>query len=270
MTGLHLSRSRPYQKNDNRLVEQKTPRWCGPTWATCAWTPPDSVRPSTPSMISCGCTTTCSTRCSLCGQGGGRREAPPPVGPGPDPLPAIPGQQHPLLGAATEGRRLLCRDEPSTVTGSHLPGDGTAVAAPQGSPATQPKGVGSHPSLTFLNECTTPPPVTFLYELTRKALFNNGYLGMVRQWQELFYETRYKAVPIPGPEYVKLAEAFGIPAVKVTHRREVMPALQQAQSHPGPFLIDFVLQPEENVYPMVPLGASLAETVEDPRTRGER
>ena len=99
------------------------------------------------------------------------------------------------------------------------------------------------------------------------ALFNNGHLGMVRQWQELFYEKHYKAVPIPGPEYVKLAEAFGIPALKVTHRNEVMAALRQAQKEPGPFLIDFVLEPQENVYPMVPTGASLAETIEDPRTR---
>ncbi len=98
------------------------------------------------------------------------------------------------------------------------------------------------------------------------ALFNNGHLGMVRQWQELFYEKHYKAVPIPGPEYVKLADAFGIPALRVTRREEVMASLRQAQAHPGPFLIDFVLEPQENVYPMVPTGASLAETMEDPRT----
>ena len=100
------------------------------------------------------------------------------------------------------------------------------------------------------------------------ALINNGHLGMVRQWQELFYEKHYKAVPIPGPEYVKLADAFGIPALRVTRRDEVMSALRQAQKHQGPFLIDFVVGSQENVYPMVPIGASLAETVEDPRTRG--
>ena len=98
------------------------------------------------------------------------------------------------------------------------------------------------------------------------ALFNNGHLGMVRQWQELFYEKHYKAVPIPGPEYVKLADAFGIPALRVTRREEVMASLRQAQDHPGPFLIDFVLESQQNVYPMVPTGASLAETMEDPRT----
>ena len=98
------------------------------------------------------------------------------------------------------------------------------------------------------------------------ALFNNGHLGMVRQWQELFYEKRYKAVPVPGPDYVKLADAYGIPALRVKHRDEVMRALREAREHPGPFLIDFVLEPQENVYPMVATGASLAETVEDPRT----
>ena len=99
------------------------------------------------------------------------------------------------------------------------------------------------------------------------AIFNNGHLGMVRQWQELFYDKRFKAVPIPGPNFVKLADAFGIPGLRVTHREEVMPALRTAQEHRGPFLIDFVVQPQENVYPMVSPGASLAETIEDPRTR---
>ena len=102
------------------------------------------------------------------------------------------------------------------------------------------------------------------------ALFNNGHLGMVRQWQELFYDEHYKAVPIPGPDYVKLAEAFGIPALKVTQREEVMVALKRAREHQGPFLINFVIEPQQNVYPMVPTGASLAETVEDPRTSGKR
>ena len=99
------------------------------------------------------------------------------------------------------------------------------------------------------------------------ALFNNGHLGMVRQWQELFYDKHYNAVPIPGPDYVKMADAFGMPGTRVTQQDGIMPALRQARSYPGPYLVEFVLEPEENVYPMVPIGASLAETVEDPRTR---
>ena len=100
------------------------------------------------------------------------------------------------------------------------------------------------------------------------ALFNNGHLGMVRQWQELFYDKHYKAVPVPGPDYVKLAESFGIAGTRVDSREEVKGALRRAQQHPGPFLIDFVLEPQQSVYPMVPPGASLAETVEGPRLTG--
>ena len=97
------------------------------------------------------------------------------------------------------------------------------------------------------------------------VIINNGYSGMVRQWQELFYAHHYKAVSISSPDYVKLAEAYGIAAVKVTEKDQVGMALATAESHPGPYIIDFRVSPEENVYPMVPPGASLAETVEDPR-----
>jgi acetolactate synthase-1/2/3 large subunit len=88
---------------------------------------------------------------------------------------------------------------------------------------------------------------------------------MVRQWQELFYDHHYKSVSISSPDYVKLADAYGIPAVKVSAKDDVGMALATAMNHPGPYLIDFEVSPEENVYPMVPPGASLAETVEDPR-----
>ena len=97
------------------------------------------------------------------------------------------------------------------------------------------------------------------------AIINNGYLGMVRQWQELFYEKRYVATPLSGPDFVKVAEAYGIPGLRVKHRGEVVPAIEQAMREPGPFLIDFRVEPEENVYPMVPPGASLAEVLEEPK-----
>ena len=98
------------------------------------------------------------------------------------------------------------------------------------------------------------------------ALFNNGFLGMVRQWQEMFFNNHIKAVPMSGPNYVKLAQAYGIPAVRVSNREEVAPALRQAQDHDGPFLIEFVVDPTTNVFPMVPPGGSLADTLEDPMT----
>ncbi|MDD5189599.1 MAG: biosynthetic-type acetolactate synthase large subunit [Dehalococcoidales bacterium] len=97
------------------------------------------------------------------------------------------------------------------------------------------------------------------------AIMNNGFLGMVRQWQELFHGKRYVATPLWGPDFVKLAEAYGIAAVKVRRKDEVIPAIQQAMSYDGPFLIDFGVEPEENVYPMVPPGASLSQFLEMPR-----
>jgi len=99
------------------------------------------------------------------------------------------------------------------------------------------------------------------------AILDNGYLGMVRQWQELFYEKRYVATPLSGPDFVKVAEAYGIPGLRVQHREEVVPAVEQAMAEPGPFLIDFRVEPEENVYPMVPPGAALVEVLEEPKER---
>ncbi len=97
------------------------------------------------------------------------------------------------------------------------------------------------------------------------AIMNNGYLGMVRQWQELFYEKRYVATPLASPDFVKLAEAFGIPALKVKHKEDVIPAIERAMETDGPFLIDFVVEPEENVYPMVPSGEALSKVLEEPQ-----
>jgi acetolactate synthase-1/2/3 large subunit len=97
------------------------------------------------------------------------------------------------------------------------------------------------------------------------AVMNNGYLGMVRQWQDLFYEKRYVATPLSGPDFVKVADAYGIPGRRVTQREEVMPAIEQAMAYDGPFLIDFMVEPEENVFPMVPPGASNIEFIEQPK-----
>jgi len=97
------------------------------------------------------------------------------------------------------------------------------------------------------------------------AIMNNGYLGMVRQWQDLFYDKRYVATPLAGPDFVKVAEAYRIPGLRVTSREEVTPAIEQAMEHDGPFLIDFMVEPEENVFPMVPPGASNIEFIEQPK-----
>jgi len=97
------------------------------------------------------------------------------------------------------------------------------------------------------------------------AVLNNGYLGMVRQWQELFYGKRYVATPLSCPDFVKIAEAYSLPGLRVTHKEEVVPAIEQAIKHDGPFLIDFMIEPEENVFPMVPPGAAISEFIEGPK-----
>jgi acetolactate synthase-1/2/3 large subunit len=96
------------------------------------------------------------------------------------------------------------------------------------------------------------------------AIINNGFLGMVRQWQELFYKKRYVATPLSNPDFVKVAEAYGIPGIRVTDKKLVASAIQKAMDYKGPFLIDFVVEPEENIYPMVAPGCTLAEIIEAP------
>jgi acetolactate synthase-1/2/3 large subunit len=96
------------------------------------------------------------------------------------------------------------------------------------------------------------------------AIINNGYLGMVRQWQEFFYERNYQATPLLNPDFVKLAEAFGIHALKVDHREAVIPAVRAARQHDGPVLIDFRVEQEDTVYPMVPAGADLHRMIRRP------
>ncbi len=97
------------------------------------------------------------------------------------------------------------------------------------------------------------------------AIINNGFLGMVRQWQQIFYEKRYTGTPILSPNFVKLADAYGIAALEVTKPEEVGPALAQANAHDGPFLIDFRVMEEVNVYPMVAPGKAVDELIRRPQ-----
>ena len=94
------------------------------------------------------------------------------------------------------------------------------------------------------------------------AIINNGYLGMVRQWQEIFYQKRYAAVCLEkSPDFVKLAEAFGALGLRAEKTAEVVPAISKALSVPGPVVIDFCVRPEENVYPMVPPNRGIDEMI---------
>jgi acetolactate synthase-1/2/3 large subunit len=96
------------------------------------------------------------------------------------------------------------------------------------------------------------------------AIMNNRFLGMVRQWQEFFFESRYAGTPLIGPDFVKIAEAHGIPARRVSKPDEVLPAIEFARQTTGPVLIDFRVEKEEAVYPMVAAGADLDNMIRRP------
>jgi acetolactate synthase-1/2/3 large subunit len=96
------------------------------------------------------------------------------------------------------------------------------------------------------------------------AVINNGFLGMVRQWQEFFYGRRYAATPLSGPDFVALARAFGIDARAVSARAGVGPAIEAARTLDAPALIDFHVEQEDTVYPMVPAGADLHAMIRRP------
>ena len=96
------------------------------------------------------------------------------------------------------------------------------------------------------------------------AIFNNGFHGMVRQWQEFFYKKSYVATQFFNPDFVKLAEAYSMTGLRVTKRGAVRPTIEEAMQIKGPVLIDFVVEAEENVYPMIPAGTSVNEMLEAP------
>jgi acetolactate synthase-1/2/3 large subunit len=96
------------------------------------------------------------------------------------------------------------------------------------------------------------------------AVVNNGYLGMVRQWQEFFYEKNYQSSPMRSPDFVKLAAAHEIEGQTVRTRAEVLPAVTEARKHKGPYLINFMVEKEDAVYPMIPAGSALHEMIRRP------
>ncbi len=101
------------------------------------------------------------------------------------------------------------------------------------------------------------------------AIINNGFLGMVRQWQEFFFDRRYVATPISSPDYVKIAEAHGLHGQRVTRREEIAPAVARAREAPCTAVIEFCVEGEDSVYPMVPAGANLEEMIRRPPTGGQ-
>jgi acetolactate synthase I/II/III large subunit len=96
------------------------------------------------------------------------------------------------------------------------------------------------------------------------AIINNGYLGMVRQWQEFFYDRRYAATPLRSPDFVKIAEAHGLAGLRVDKRCEVIDAVQRARQETGTTVLEFRVEQEDSVYPMVPAGADLHAMIRRP------
>jgi acetolactate synthase-1/2/3 large subunit len=96
------------------------------------------------------------------------------------------------------------------------------------------------------------------------AIINNGYLGMVRQWQQFFHDRRYSATPMSSPDYVKLADAHGIPGIRVTCRADMADALRHARASAGAVVMDFRVEQEDTVYPMVSPGAALHDMIKRP------
>jgi acetolactate synthase-1/2/3 large subunit len=92
-------------------------------------------------------------------------------------------------------------------------------------------------------------------------ILNNSFLGMVRQWQELFYEKNYVDTPLKNPNFKKIGEAYGIPSFQVKTREETSEVLEKMKNHKGPILCEFIVEKEENVFPMVPAGIDLGGTL---------
>ena len=115
-------------------------------------------------------------------------------------------------------------------------------------------------------QMTMPEMATIVQEKLKVniAIINNGYLGMVRQWQEFFYDRNYESTPLLNPDFVKLAEAFGIRSMAVKQRAEVASSIEAARRHDGPVLIDFQVEQEDSVYPMVAAGADLHQMIRRP------
>ncbi|RMF23306.1 MAG: acetolactate synthase large subunit, partial [Bacteroidetes bacterium] len=93
------------------------------------------------------------------------------------------------------------------------------------------------------------------------VLLDNNYLGMVRQWQQLFFERRYSAVALENPDFVKIAEGFGVPGRSIRRPEELPEAVAEMLAHPGPYLLHVQVEKEDNIFPMVPAGRAVSEIV---------
>ncbi len=101
------------------------------------------------------------------------------------------------------------------------------------------------------------------------VMLNNAFLGMVRQWQQLFHESRYSFTEMENPDFVQVAKAYGIPAARIEHRDELPGAIRTLLDAEGPFFMEVVVAREDNVFPMVPAGAGVADMLLELPSRPE-
>jgi acetolactate synthase-1/2/3 large subunit len=102
----------------------------------------------------------------------------------------------------------------------------------------------------------------FQYKIPVKiVVLNNEFLGMVRQWQQMFFKSRYSFTEMVNPDFVKINEAYGIKAKKVTEREDLTGALEEMMAHDGPYFLEVKVEKEDNVFPMIPTGASVSEII---------
>jgi acetolactate synthase-1/2/3 large subunit len=177
--------------------------------------------------------------------------------------------QHQMWAA----QHYACKEANSFITSGGLGSMGYEVPAAMGAQLGRPDRVvwsvaGDGGFQMTMSELATIVennlPVKF-------ALFNNGNLGMVRQWQDVFYNKDYFATWwTRNPDFVKLAEAFGMLGIRVTERDQSIDAIKQAMDHSGPVLVEFVVVEEENVYPMIPPGLTTDALMEEPMTEEAR
>ena len=177
--------------------------------------------------------------------------------------------QHQMWAA----QHYACRQANSFITSGGLGSMGYEVPAAMGAQVARPDRVvwsicGDGGFQMTMSELATIAennlPVKF-------AIFNNGYLGMVRQWQEFFYRKDYFATHYTNnPDFVKLADAFDIRGIRLTERSQSLDAIRAAIAHPGPVVVDVGVEEEENVFPMLPAGQSTAELLEEPLTEEAR
>jgi len=95
----------------------------------------------------------------------------------------------------------------------------------------------------------------------KMVLLNNSFLGMVRQWQDMFFDKRYSFTEMANPEFTKVAEGYGIPGQRVEKREDLEKAVDELLASEGPYLLEVKVMKEQNVYPMVPAGASVSNMV---------